>query len=81
MKYKIFTVFDNKSKLYSQPAFMKTQGEAMRSFMEACKDEKATIGKYPEDFLFCHLGEFDEETGVFETHEPNSIARGIDYKE
>lgn len=82
MKYKVCSVFDSKSKLYSQPAFFKTNGEAIRAFMEACKDSKTTVGKYPEDFTFFLLGEFDEETGeinYFDAQE--SLARGIDFKE
>lgn len=87
MKYKVCTVFDSKSKLYSNPAFFKTAGDAIRAFMEACKDPKTTVGKYPEDFTFFQLCEFDEEQGSFIFSDANgedlrcSLARGIDFKE
>ena len=88
MKFKLFSVYDTKSKLYSHPAFFKTHGEAMRAFMEACKNKESTLGKYPEDFVFFMLGEFDEETGLISQHLEKddfelfkSVARGIDFKE
>lgn len=87
MKYKVCSVFDSKSKLYSNPAFFKTTGDAIRAFMEACKDEKTTVGKYPEDFTFFLLAEFDEELGEFRFVDDNkedlriALARGIDFKQ
>lgn len=45
------------------PFLQKTHTEAERTCMEAKKDQRSLISKYPEDFSLYYLGEFDDKTG------------------
>lgn len=64
MKLIACSVFDSKVGAYSPPFFCKTKGEAVRSFMDACKDDKLPFKAHPEDYRLFHLGEFDDSSGV-----------------
>lgn len=57
---KVFTVYDSKAEVYGQPFLCNTQGEAIRSFMDAAQDEKSQIAQHPEDFSLFMLGSYDE---------------------
>lgn len=63
----VCSVYDSKVKAYARPFFQKTVGEALRSFTAVVNDETTDLYKYSEDFSLMHLGEWDEETGHFES--------------
>jgi hypothetical protein len=55
-----------------------TEGEAIRSFGEGCRDEKTELAKFPEDFILLKLGELDEKTGEI-TPEIKTLATATQY--
>lgn len=60
----VCSVFDVKVGAYAAPFFVRTRGEAVRSFMDACEDDKLPFRRHPEDYdLYC-LGDFDEVSGL-----------------
>ncbi|AZL82722.1 nonstructural protein [Apis mellifera associated microvirus 7] len=59
-------VFDKKVNAYMYPQFFRTKGEATRSFMDAVGAEAAPFRKHAEDYVFCYLGQYDDNTGQFE---------------
>jgi len=63
----VCSVYDSKVKAFARPFFQKTVGEALRSFGEVVNDSSTQLYKYSEDFCLMHLGEWDEETGFFES--------------
>ncbi|WNK13529.1 MAG: nonstructural protein [Microvirus sp.] len=65
MRTLIFTVYDNAVKAYLQPFFCRSKGEAVRSFTDACNDEKSQFNKYAADYVLFFLGEFDDAEGLF----------------
>lgn len=64
MKLKMFAVYDSKGEVYTPPFCMKTEGQAIRSFIETVNDKTSQIGKYPEDFTLFEIGVFDDEKGI-----------------
>lgn len=66
MILKAFSIRDQKAEVFNTPFFQKTHGEAERSFRAAVMDEKTQLNKYPEDFNLYYVGQYDDNTGVFE---------------
>lgn len=71
MKIQYFSVFDDKSKLFSPCFPSQTYGTAERSLRETVRTPDTQPAKYPEDFALYHCFDFDDETGyVVESYEP-----------
>ncbi|AZL82814.1 nonstructural protein [Apis mellifera associated microvirus 16] len=66
MVLQIFSVYDTKIEAFNAPIFVRTRGEAIRSFQEAVNDPQAqhSIAKHPQDHALFHIGSFDDETGL-----------------
>ncbi|QCQ84585.1 nonstructural protein [Blackfly microvirus SF02] len=58
------SVFDSKVGAYTPPFCVKTQGEAIRSFTDACSDDKLPFAKHPGDYRLFLLASFDDISGV-----------------
>lgn len=65
MKLKVFTVFDSKAELYLSPFYMRSRGEALRSFADTVKDSNSAFNKHPGDYTLFELGDYNESTGSF----------------
>lgn len=65
MIVQVFSVFDSKAASFAQPFFSPTIVTAQRAFTGACKETTSMLNQYPEDFCLFHLGEFDDQTGLF----------------
>lgn len=63
MKLEVVSVFDRALQAFGRPVFVQTTGQAIRSFMDECSDEKSEIAKHPEDYELFHLGSWDDGTG------------------
>lgn len=65
------------------PLFYDCRGNALRSLQECVNsvDEKSQIAKYPADFSFFEIGEYNQETGVITMYEaPKNLGLAIEYK-
>ena len=70
MLMKIFSIFDDKTKVYSKPFYDLTIGAAIRNFADASNDPNTHLSKHPGDFSLFLLGEFDDETGELFDKQP-----------
>lgn len=59
----VFVIRDAKVGFYGPPMVLRSTGEAIRVFTDACRDPKSQISKYPEDFSLHSIGEYDEIKG------------------
>lgn len=64
MLLNMFTIYDSKTETYSPPFFMRTTGEAVRTFQDLSVDKDTSIGRYPADFTLFEVGTFDDKTGT-----------------
>lgn len=64
------SVFDTKVGAYAPPFFCRTKGEAIRSFEDACKDDKLPFRAHRGDYRLMFVGEFDDSSGCFVVAEP-----------
>lgn len=84
MKYKVVTVRDRGIDAFGTPFFVNSLGGAIRGFGDEVKrphsEERPNLmNKHPEDFDLYYLGEYDDDTGAFESLRPEQIAIGKDY--
>ncbi|QCQ84704.1 nonstructural protein [Blackfly microvirus SF02] len=73
MKLLMCSVFDSKVGAYSPPFCVKTQGEAIRSFADACGDDKLPFSKHPGDYRLFLVGSFDDNSGVLDQIVPQPL--------
>lgn len=73
MKLLMFSVYDKAVKAYMQPFFSRSRGEALRSFVDACNDEKRDLKKHATDFTLHYLGEWDDGSGISSPVDPERI--------
>lgn len=73
MKLQVYAVLDKAVGAFTRPFFLRTRGEAIRSFTEACQDEKTDFCKHPDDFVLYYNGVFDDNTGMFDSIEPERV--------
>lgn len=63
MKLQMYSVRDNAVGAYLAPFFMRSRGEALRSFVSACQNAEHEFSKHPDDYRLYFLGEYDDNTG------------------
>lgn len=60
-----YSVFDKKTGAFNAPFFARANGEAIRSFIDACSDSKHQFSRHAGDYeLYC-MASYDDETGHF----------------
>lgn len=78
MKMLVYTVFDSAVGAYLQPFFSRSNGEAVRSFQDACNDPKTQFHTHSMDYTLFLLGSYDDAGGVFDTNPPERIASAVE---
>lgn len=81
MRLFVCTVYDKKVQAHLQPFFCRTIGEAVRSFTEAVNDPSKQFGRYASDYSLYRLGEFDDNSGVFECGDPVMVVTALELVE
>lgn len=78
MMMNVFTVYDAAVKAFMQPFFVRSTGEALRTFTAACNEENSNFRKYPADYTLFALGEYDDQSGVFSTSVPVRVISALE---
>jgi len=79
-KINIFAVFDKKAVSYLQPFYFTQKGQAIRSFEDAVNDPQTSFNKHPEDYSLFKLGEFDDQSGIIKSTNPEFIEEALNLK-
>lgn len=80
-KLKVFCVFDSKVGAYMQPFFLRSTGEAVRSFADLANDSQSNVSRHPEDFALMEIAEYNDEMGAFENRTaPINLGLAVQYK-
>lgn len=66
---KLLAVFDSAVSIYEQPFFMRSRGEAVRSWIDVTNDQKTKFWAHPADYTLFEIGEYDDQTGTVHMHE------------
>lgn len=75
----IYTVLDRAVLAHGTPIFTRARGEAVRSFMDECKNPDSMLSKHPEHYEMYFIGTYNEETAELTPHEPERVAMAIDF--
>lgn len=78
MKMVATAVLDKAVPVYAQPFFTRSIGEAIRSFSDACKDDKIPFRAHPEHYVLFHIGWYDDAEGVLEPLPPKMLIAATD---
>lgn len=73
MRLQVFSVYDKAVGAFMQPFYVRSRGEALRSFTEAVNDEKSNFHRHTADFSLMFIGEFDDQSGLFDTADPSRV--------
>jgi len=78
---KVFSIYDIKAETYMEPVSARAIGEGIRNFEDALTDNRSSLSKHPDDFILYELGEFNEDTGLFNLLvAPRELMRGASLK-
>lgn len=69
----IFAIQDTKAEAFLPPFYMRNKGEALRACETSVNEQgnkNNQIAAYPQDYVLCHLGSFDETTGIISATPP-----------
>lgn len=66
---KVFSVYDAKARVYSNPFYAIRTEVAIRDFHRAATDPSSEISRFPLDYVLFLVGEFDDEACTFTTSE------------
>ena len=83
MKMVIVSIKDRLADAYGRPAYVATEGVAIRQFIDEVNraDENSQIYAHPDDFDLYYIGTFDDNTGAFDLlASPKVIALGQQVK-
>lgn len=81
MKLKLFCTYDSKTEAWLAPAAARHKGEILRHLEDACNNPEHPYCKYPLDYAFFEVGEFDDSNGQITTHETKiPLAQAIELK-
>jgi len=73
----IYSIFDFKAQTFSAPMFFINDDVAVRSLIQAVRDETSYLSKAPADYELFRLGTWDDNTGEIKP-ESNMVARCVD---
>lgn len=81
MRQLLFSVYDSKAKVYSNPFVAGQKGSALRSFQDVSKDKTHPIGKHPEDYALYQIGEWDDDKGIVTATQFECLGKAVEYLE
>lgn len=70
MNFKLYSIFDTKSRVFLQPFVSRSDTDALRQIEASLKDpqvKSTPVGQYPQDFELHALADYDDETGMIQT--------------
>jgi len=80
MVLKVFSIFDVKSCIFSQPFFSSHSGTALRSFSDLVQDKSSSVARHPEDYKLYCLADYDDCSGAFVSKpQPEFLANASDF--
>lgn len=72
----VYSVYDKAVNAFMQPFYARSAGEAIRSFTDLTRDPQTNVARHPTDFVLFALGEFDDNSGLFNSSEPRRLLAG-----
>lgn len=82
MKYIMFQLYDSAVKAYNTPIFLRSKGEAIRSFQATVNEAGNNLNKWPDQYTLFEAGEYDDESGIVTMYKvKESLGTALQYKD
>lgn len=78
---KVYAVRDKAVGAFMAPFFVRSPGEAMRSFVDAVNDKNTPFFRHPGDFELYDIGMFDPSNGSLSAAECVRVASALEVVE
>ena len=79
MKYVVCSVYDKAVGAFMPPFYVRSRGEAIRSFMDACADPKHQFVRNSGDYTLFQISVFDDASGAYEwANEPQRVMSALE---
>ena len=80
MKFGVYSILDRKTG-YLQPVFEQNDASAVRNFAHAVMQGPGSLFfSHAEDYVLCHIGYFESNTGELQPVEKTFLAEASDFK-
>lgn len=79
MILQLYSVQDTKVGAFMPLFQARARGEALRSFMSACQDEKHVFNAHKADYVLYFVGVFDDTSGNVEPVKPERVIGGDEF--
>lgn len=79
MLLKMFSVFDHKSKLFSQPFFSPQTASGVRAFSSECNNPQSDFFRFPGDYELFEIGVWDDNSSKLESTGIESLGLAAQY--
>lgn len=76
MIHNYYGIYDSVAKSYCYIGESKNDETFARMCEIMAKDDKTFVGQSPEDYKGYHIANFNDETGTFESKEPEKVWEG-----
>lgn len=73
-----YSVHDKAAEAFLPPFYVRSKGEAIRSFTAAVNDPKHQFHASKGDYTLYLNGQFDDRSGVFGAVEPERVMSGLE---
>lgn len=75
----VYSVYDLKGEVFSQPFFSVNDSVAKRLFGDGCQDVETPVGRHPEDFVLYRVGVWNSDNGAIAgTDSPVPVWTGLE---
>lgn len=75
----MFSIFDTKADVYSQPFYALTDHAAIRTFTDAVNLKDSPYNRHPGDYQLFAIGDFDDRTGDVTPHPKQHLGNAISF--
>lgn len=72
----VLSVRDRAINTYGVPIHVVAVGAGLRSFMDECQRPESPFCAHPDDYDLYRLGTFDDQTGLFNSENPQMLLTG-----
>lgn len=78
---KMYAVYDSKVQSFDRPFFMRSRGEALRSWQQISNDTQSGVCSHPEDYSLFELGTWDTDQARLTHHvTPLCLGRAVEFQ-
>ena len=79
MKYKTYSVYDEKAKAFLPPFVLPEQGQAIRAFSDCVNNKKHQFGMHPSDYTLFQIAAWDDADGIHTEIQKVPIGNGVEF--